>query len=670
MTHHDAAHHPQDRLEGWGEIAAHFGRDQRTVQRWQKLGLPIHRYVVGNKSAIFAIRGELQEWFNSLEASAKPEAAPAAIERPAEVPADVKSAPVPFGPGMMAATALLVVAAAGALWTWLLPAIASHRTVQLPMPAGEPHRLFARATAEAGVAPALVKTGRHPSQLVLSPDESELYASDNESRTVTVIRTRDRAISKVIPLDGRPTRLAMAADGQSVYVGNLESGLAIIDTRTKKVTSIPTAGQVMDIAVTPDGRKVFLAMVRQGLKRLDLSSREMLLPVGRTVCPVSLALAGRYLYVGSRCGGPGGRVGHDAIDVLDIETESSIATFSGPPMVAGPLRLSVDQTLLWIDGADACSAPYYDHAGCTTAGGVAHVFRLPDRTLLRSFASPRLNYQFADVGRDRAVLFNQDWSTVVDTTSWKELERVPWFSEAGVLSRDSSTFYLSLPREGGVGILPVARGSCEPPDADRQLHFTGDGVMSDVVGGYHLTAQGDLTFAPGRVGQAFYFDGVSTLLSSHARGIDLLEGDNTLAFWVRFERDKSSLQPLIDNAAKGAAWQVSRTDGRLRLDIQEPGRVVLESATAVTPRAWHHVAIVKDGQNLALYLDGHRGAAGRLRASISAARTPSAGFQLGANQARRAFFHGMLDELVLYQRALSPAKIGRLAGCVNPVHSD
>ncbi len=41
-----AQQHPdtdERRLNGWKEIAAHFGKGVRTVQRWEKaLGLPVH----------------------------------------------------------------------------------------------------------------------------------------------------------------------------------------------------------------------------------------------------------------------------------------------------------------------------------------------------------------------------------------------------------------------------------------------------------------------------------------------------------------------------------------------------------------------------------------------------------------------------------------------------
>jgi len=50
------------RLDSWKEIAAFFGRDERTVNRWEKdLGLPVHR-LPGTKGRVYAYPEELQAW--------------------------------------------------------------------------------------------------------------------------------------------------------------------------------------------------------------------------------------------------------------------------------------------------------------------------------------------------------------------------------------------------------------------------------------------------------------------------------------------------------------------------------------------------------------------------------------------------------------------------------
>jgi TolB-like protein len=51
------------RLDSWKEIAAFFGRAERTVKRWEtERGLPVHRVPGGGRSAVFAYSEELADW--------------------------------------------------------------------------------------------------------------------------------------------------------------------------------------------------------------------------------------------------------------------------------------------------------------------------------------------------------------------------------------------------------------------------------------------------------------------------------------------------------------------------------------------------------------------------------------------------------------------------------
>jgi tetratricopeptide (TPR) repeat protein len=63
------ANEPSDgRLAGWKEIAAYFGRDDRTVMRWEKdRGLPVHRVPGSGKSSVYAYTEELKRWLATTD---------------------------------------------------------------------------------------------------------------------------------------------------------------------------------------------------------------------------------------------------------------------------------------------------------------------------------------------------------------------------------------------------------------------------------------------------------------------------------------------------------------------------------------------------------------------------------------------------------------------------
>jgi hypothetical protein len=62
------------RLDSWKEIAAFFGRDERTVKRWEKeRGLPVHRVPGGGRGTVFAFAEELKSWLHSSQIKQNPD---------------------------------------------------------------------------------------------------------------------------------------------------------------------------------------------------------------------------------------------------------------------------------------------------------------------------------------------------------------------------------------------------------------------------------------------------------------------------------------------------------------------------------------------------------------------------------------------------------------------
>jgi tetratricopeptide (TPR) repeat protein len=57
--------HSDRRLDSWKEIASFFGRDERTVRRWEKENaLPVRRVPGGTKGRVFAYESELRRWLS------------------------------------------------------------------------------------------------------------------------------------------------------------------------------------------------------------------------------------------------------------------------------------------------------------------------------------------------------------------------------------------------------------------------------------------------------------------------------------------------------------------------------------------------------------------------------------------------------------------------------
>ncbi len=71
----DSAQNSDDRrLDSWKEIAGFFGRDERTVRRWEKeRGLPVHRVPGGGRGTVFAFEEDLKKWLRSSQLKQGPD---------------------------------------------------------------------------------------------------------------------------------------------------------------------------------------------------------------------------------------------------------------------------------------------------------------------------------------------------------------------------------------------------------------------------------------------------------------------------------------------------------------------------------------------------------------------------------------------------------------------
>jgi hypothetical protein len=89
---------PNNRLNGWKEIAAHFGRGVRTVQRWEKaFGMPVYRIGAGRGENVHAFSQELDAWLATATRSRDFSDQPGDPEAPGAEPRSEGGGPPPAG---------------------------------------------------------------------------------------------------------------------------------------------------------------------------------------------------------------------------------------------------------------------------------------------------------------------------------------------------------------------------------------------------------------------------------------------------------------------------------------------------------------------------------------------------------------------------------------------
>jgi len=81
----------------------------------------------------------------------------------------------------------------------------------------------------------------------------------------------------------------------------------------------------------------------------------------------------------------------------------------------------------------------------------------------------------------------------------------------------------------------------------------------------------------------------------------------------------------------------------------------------LTANRWQHLAVVCDGTNATVYLDGQQASQAPVQGHF--APNPKLRFMLGRGYtAGSRYFSGLLADVRLYRRALSPAEVRALAG--------
>jgi hypothetical protein len=105
------------------------------------------------------------------------------------------------------------------------------------------------------------------------------------------------------------------------------------------------------------------------------------------------------------------------------------------------------------------------------------------------------------------------------------------------------------------------------------------------------------------------------------------------------------------------------TDGALRTDLTSTERSIrgtifpaeppLISSTVITDGDWHRVGVVWDGAFRTLYVDDVEVAGDAT--SLSGLESAEGGLYIGTGErASGSYFSGMIDDVIIYNRAITP----------------
>jgi hypothetical protein len=208
---------------------------------------------------------------------------------------------------------------------------------------------------------------------------------------------------------------------------------------------------------------------------------------------------------------------------------------------------------------------------------------------------------------------------------------------------------------------------CAVPPSGLVAWYAGDGNANDSQGSNNGTLMGSgTTFPVGEVGEAFSFSGSGYVSVNNSTSLN--PSAMTIDAWVKATNssNESSLVNKFqhnDGTSSDDSYYLGINPGggpgKLRWQFQTPaGDFILDSPTVnIFDGQFHHVAGTYDGSLMIIYVDGQIVASRSANGAIQTTTTP---VYLGAaidNGATARYFIGQLDEIDIFNRALTQTEI-------------
>jgi hypothetical protein len=184
------------------------------------------------------------------------------------------------------------------------------------------------------------------------------------------------------------------------------------------------------------------------------------------------------------------------------------------------------------------------------------------------------------------------------------------------------------------------------------LDETEGAFVADIAAGNDGYALGDPLWRPdgGQVNGALEFDGIDDFISAPAV-LNPADGPFSVFVWVK---GGAAGQAIIATPG-GPDWlSLDPLAGHLMTELASGGRnsSSLLAETTITDGNWHRICLVWDGLYRTLVVDGVAVA----EDTQDGLQSPTSGFYIGTgkNMAPGTYFSGMIDDIRIYNRAVTP----------------
>jgi len=240
-----------------------------------------------------------------------------------------------------------------------------------------------------------------------------------------------------------------------------------------------------------------------------------------------------------------------------------------------------------------------------------------------------------------------------------------------IVSNDPDESPLDIPLSGK-GESPTG---CSEPPSGLVVWWPGDGDTQDIVGSKNGTSQNGANFADGKVDQAFQFDGNDDYM---IHGLSLPRQTGTIEHWLLPHSESDRRHMVAYYESNGTSTDHNGlgdiSDSILEIHtglhhnnnyvfyFQDGGTYYSISGGSVVKGEWAHLVATWDrAGSMILYVNGEQVASRDLSSIAFEGYTPTVRqFGQTGNQDPERSWHGLIDEVAVYNRALNAAEIAAI----------
>ncbi|NCC51840.1 MAG: hypothetical protein EOM20_11565 [Spartobacteria bacterium] len=222
---------------------------------------------------------------------------------------------------------------------------------------------------------------------------------------------------------------------------------------------------------------------------------------------------------------------------------------------------------------------------------------------------------------------------------------------------------------GSCHLTVLSGAQCAPVPAGIAAWWRGEGNTDDSAANQHGTANAGVSYSTGEVGQAFSFNGTDGAVTLSNTLMAAISNNFTIEFWV-WPTTGRTATPETNSGYAGLAGQRyalfpvhgGETGAGLGVSVGVNGISVFEHGAGYLPSllvynetfsGWTHVAVVYENKQPCLYVNG-----AWVRTGLVSPRSPvSPAFDFSGVH---GYYAGLLDEVTVYDRVLSPDEIAAL----------